>query len=159
MQIQEGSLIPDEELHVKIPDAVDVFSTIDYFANSKVVMFSLPGAFTPICTKEHVPGYVEKFEEFKNKGVNKIACLSVNDAHVMKAWADHLKTENKVDLLADPHGKFSEALGLLKSHGKLLGMRARRSALIAVDGQITHFFVEKKGAFEVSKAEYVLSCV
>lgn len=157
MAIAIGEKIPLSDYQVKIEGAVAFYPTEEYFADAKVVMFSLPGAFTPVCTKKHLPGYLDHHDAFKQKGVDKIACLSVNDAHVMKAWGDDLEIEGRIDLLADPHGSFSQQLGLLKDHGKMLGMRARRSALIAEKGIITHMFVEKKGAFELSTAEHILS--
>ena len=138
MLVSVGSFIPNCDYQVKIEGAVAFYKTSDYFANSKVVMFALPGAFTPTCTKKHLPGYLEHYDVLKQKGVDKIACLSVNDAHVMKAWGEDLEIEGRIDLLADPHGTFSEQLGLLKDHGKMLGMRSRRSALIAEDGVVVH---------------------
>jgi len=157
MAIAIGSKIPPSDYQVKIEGAVAFYPTETYFSNSTVVMFALPGAFTPVCTKKHLPGYLEHHDKLKEKGVDKIACLSVNDAHVMKAWGDDLEIEGRIDLLADPHGTFTQQLGLLKDHGKMLGMRARRSALIAENGVITHMFVEKKGKFELSTAEHILS--
>jgi len=157
MAIAIGEKIPLSDYQVKIEGAVAFYSTEEYFADAKVVMFALPGAFTPVCTKKHLPGYLDHHDALKQKGVDKIACLSVNDAHVMKAWGDDLEIEGRIDLLADPHGTFSQQLGLLKDHGKMLGMRARRSALIAENGIITSIFVEKKGAFELSTAEHILS--
>jgi len=157
MAIAIGEKIPLSDYQVKIEGAVAFYSTEEYFADAKVVMFALPGAFTPVCTKKHLPGYLDHHDALKKKGVDKIACLSVNDAHVMKAWGDDLEIEGRIDLLADPHGTFSQQLGLLKDHGKMLGMRARRSALIAENGIITRIFVEKKGAFELSTAEHILS--
>jgi len=157
MAIAIGEKIPLSDYQVKIEGAVAFYSTEEYFADAKVVMFALPGAFTPVCTKKHLPGYLDHHDALKQKGVDKIACLSVNDAHVMKAWGDDLEIEGRIDLLADPHGTFSQQLGLLKDHGKMLGMRARRSALIAENGIITRIFVEKKGAFELSTAEHILS--
>ena len=157
MAIAIGSKIPASDYQVKIEGAVGFYQTEDYFAGAKVVLFALPGAFTPTCTKKHLPGYLENHNALKQKGVDKIACLSVNDAHVMKAWGDELEVDGRIDLLADPHGSFSDQLGLLKDHGKMLGMRSRRSALIAEDGIVTHIFIEKKGAFELSTAEHILS--
>ena len=157
MAIAIGSKIPASDYQVKIEGAVGFYQTEDYFAGAKVVLFALPGAFTPTCTKKHLPGYLENHNALKRKGVDKIACLSVNDAHVMKAWGDELEVDGRIDLLADPHGSFSDQLGLLKDHGKMLGMRSRRSALIAEDGIVTHIFIEKKGAFELSTAEHILS--
>ena len=157
MIIAIGDKIPASDYQVKIEGAVGFYGTEDYFSGAKVVMFALPGAFTPTCTKKHLPGYLEHFDTLKQRGVDKIACLSVNDAHVMKAWGEELEIRGRIDLLADPHGAFSEQLGLLKDHGKMLGMRARRSALIAEDGLVTHIFVEIKSGFELSTAEHILS--
>ena len=118
MLLNVGDQIPDSKYQIKIEGAVGIYGTAEYFANKKVVMFSLPGAFTPTCTKKHVPGYLENYEALKSKGVDKVACLSVNDAHVMKAWGEELNTQEKIDLLSDPQGEFSKTLGLLKDHGK-----------------------------------------
>ena len=156
MLLNVGDQIPDSKYQIKIEGAVGIYGTAEYFANKKIVMFSLPGAFTPTCTKKHVPGYLENYEALKSKGVDKIACLSVNDAHVMKAWGEELNIEEKIDLLADPSGEFALQLGLLKDHGEMLGKRSRRSALIAEDGVIAEFFIEKKGSFKLSTAEYIL---
>lgn len=156
MAIAIGSKIPASDYQVKIEGAVGFYQTQDYFSGAKVVMFALPGAFTPTCTKKHLPGYLEHYDALKQRGVDKIACLSVNDAHVMKAWGEELKIEGRIDLLADPHGIFSEKLGLLKDHGKMLGMRSRRSALIAEGGLVKHIFVEKKGGFALSTVEHIL---
>ena len=156
MLLNVGDQIPDSKYQIKIEGAVGIYGTAEYFANKKVVMFSLPGAFTPTCTKKHVPGYLENYEALKSKGVDKVAYLSVNDAHVIKAWGEELNTQEKIDLLSDPQGEFSKTLGLLKDHGKMLGERARRSALIAENGVIKHIFLEKKGSFKLSTAEHIL---
>ena len=117
MAIAIGEKIPSFDYQVKIEGAVAFYDTEEYFAGAKVVMFALPGAFTPVCTKKHLPGYLENYDALREKGVNKIACLSVNDAHVMKAWGEDMEINGRIDLLADPHGTFSERLGLLKDHG------------------------------------------
>ena len=151
-----GSKIPQSDVQVKGEGAIGVVRTEDYFKDSKVVMIAIPGAFTPTCSREHLPGFMEHYNTFKSKGVDKIVCLAVNDAHVMKAWGEKMEFNGKIDLLADPIGDFTVKLGLLKSHGIILGKRARRSTMIVEDGIIKHMFVEEKGKFEVSKAENVL---
>lgn len=157
MSFGVGSQIPESDLQVKGEGAIGVVKAQDYFKDAKVVMVAIPGAFTPTCSREHLPGFMEHYEAFKAKGVDKIVCLAVNDAHVMKAWGEKMEFGEKIELLADPVGSFSEKLGLLKSHGIILGKRATRSAMVVENGVVQHLFVEEKGAFEVSKAENVLS--
>ena len=151
-----GSQIPQSDLQVKGEGAIGVVKTEDYFKDSRVVMIAIPGAFTPTCSREHLPGFIEHYDEFRAMGVDKIACLSVNDAHVMKAWGEKMEFGEKIELLADPVGEFSEKLGLLRSHGSILGKRATRSAMVVDNGVVQQIFIEEKGKFEVSKAENVL---
>ena len=159
MDFGVGSQIPQSEVQVKGEGAIGVVKTEDYFKDSKVVMIAIPGAFTPTCSREHLPGFMDHYDDFKAKGVDKIVCMAVNDAHVMKAWGEKMEFGDKIELLADPVGTFSEKLGLLRSHGSILGKRANRSAMIVDNGVVQHLFVEEKGKFEVSKAENVLSYI
>ena len=157
MDFGVGSQIPQSDVQVKGDGAIGVVKTEEYFKNTKVVMIAIPGAFTPTCSREHLPGFMEHYDAFKEKGVDKIACIAVNDAHVMKAWGEKMEFGDKIELLADPVGSFSEKLGILRSHGSILGRRATRSALVVENGIVQHLFVEEKGKFEISKAENVLS--
>ena len=127
------------------------------FAGKKVVMFSLPGAFTPTCSQKHLPGYVEKLPELKAAGVDLVACLSVNDAWVMKAWAEQHEALGKITMLADGSGAFTKALGIeLDLTGYGMGVRAARGVLTIDDGVVTSIDMEAPGKFEVSSAESCL---
>ncbi|MEQ9489312.1 MAG: peroxiredoxin [Alphaproteobacteria bacterium] len=127
-------------------------------AGKKVVIFSLPGAFTPTCSAKHLPGFVEHADAIKAKGVDEICCLAVNDAFVMDAWAKMQGADGKVTMLADGSGAFTKQLGLeLDLVAAGLGMRGQRFALIAEDGVVTHLAVEEAGDFSVSSAEAIIA--
>ena len=131
-------------------------TTDDYFAGKKTVLFAVPGAFTPTCSAKHLPGFVEKASAIKGKGVDQIACISVNDAFVMDAWGKSANADG-IDMLADGNGEFASAMGLeLDVTGGGLGHRMQRFAMVVEDGKITHLNVEEPGAFEVSSADYVM---
>lgn len=132
----------------------------DELFKGKVVLFSVPGAFTPTCSMKHLPGFVGHADSFKAKGVDRIVCLAVNDAFVMKAWGDQNHVEGKVEMLPDGNGTFTKALGLeMDGTGFGLGMRGQRFALLVEDGVVKDVQVEKPGAFEVSSAEAMLGRV
>lgn len=155
--ITTGDTLPDLTLTLATENGPQPVSTADYFGGAKVVLFTLPGAFTPTCSARHLPGYVEKAEALKAKGVDKIACLSVNDAFVMAAWAESAGASGTVDMLADGNAEMAKAMGLDMDASKFgMGTRAVRAALIIEDGKVRDIFVEDPGAFEVSSAEYVL---
>ena len=156
MDFGVGSQIPQSEVQVKGEGAIGVVKTEDYFKDSKVVMIAIPGAFTPTCSREHLPGFMEHYDDFKAKGVDKIVCMAVNDAHVMKAWGDANNVGDKIDMLADPHFALTKALGLDRDMGAILGVRAARCAVIIDDGVVTKMLMEDVGAFEVSSASHVL---
>lgn len=128
------------------------------FGGKRVVLFAVPGAFTPTCSNAHLPGYVVLADEFKAKGVDAICCLSVNDAFVMKAWQDAQNAE-AITMLADGDGSWTRALGLAKETGAFGGVRAQRFALIANDGVVEQLFVETPGKFEVSDAQSLLAAL
>ena len=128
------------------------------FGGKRVVLFAVPGAFTPTCSNAHLPGYVVLADEFKAKGVDAICCLSVNDAFVMKAWQDAQNAE-AITMLADGDGSWTRALGLAKETGAFGGVRAQRFALIANDGVVERLFVEAPGKFEVSDAQSLLAAL
>jgi len=128
------------------------------FGGKTVVLFSVPGAFTPTCDAKHLPGFVQHAEAIKAKGVDTIACMAVNDMFVMNAWGKAGNVGDKVMMLADGNGDYSRALGLeLDARGFGMGIRGQRFALIVKDGVATHVNVEAPGKFEVSTAEYVLN--
>jgi peroxiredoxin len=124
------------------------------FAGKKVVMFTLPGAFTPTCSAQHLPGYVAKLDEIKARGVDIVACLAVNDAWVMKAWAEQHGALGKIVMLADGNAAFSKALGIeVDLSGPVMGQRCRRGLITIEDGEIKTVAMEAPGKFEVSGAE------
>ena len=159
MTLTIGSRIPQLEITTKTADGLDLINTETYFEGRKIIVFSIPGAFTPTCSEKHLPGYLELLDDFKAAGVDAIACIAVNDAHVMLAWAEQQGANGLIDLFADSRFKFSDALGLTTDLGPVLGIRASRSALVVDDGVITHFFKEEPKAFEVSDANSLLSVV
>jgi peroxiredoxin len=156
MTIKVGDRIPNATLNY-LKDGVQAINTDEIFRGKKVVLFSVPGAFTPTCSAKHLPGYVEKFPEFKKRGIE-VACLAVNDAFVMGAWAKDQKTPDGLWMLADGNGTFSKALGLEMDGSAFgLGMRGRRFALYAEDGVVKKINVEAPGEFKVSDADSMLA--
>jgi len=137
------------------PNAVDVAKAT---AGKTIALFALPGAFTPTCSAKHVPGYVEKFEQFKAAGVDEIWCLSVNDAFVMGAWARDQHTHGKVRMLGDGSADFAKATGLvLDLAARSMGLRSNRYSMLVKDGKVTHLNNEAPGKFEVSDADTLLA--
>jgi len=156
MSIQAGERIPNIKLAVMRADGPAELSTDEIFAGKKVVLFALPGAYTPTCSKAHLPGYVVHRDAIVAKGVDTIACLSVNDAFVMGAWGE-AQNAGDILMLADGSGAFTEAVGLtLDLTDKHMGVRSQRYAMVVDDGVVTHLNVEAGGGFEVSDAETVL---
>ena len=157
MTIQVGDRIPSATLMKAGAEGPQPVSTDDYFAGRKIALFSVPGAFTPTCSARHLPGFVERADELKGKGVDEVACVAVNDAFVMGAWGQQAGAEGKVTMLADGNGDFAEALGLTMDGSKFgLGKRGSRWSAIVDDGVVTELNVEEPGAFSVSSAEYML---
>ncbi len=155
MTIQIGDKIPHATLNI-LKDGVQAVNTEELFDGKKVVLFAVPGAFTPTCSAKHLPGYAEKFGEFEKRGIE-VACLSVNDAFVMDAWAKSQDVPEGVHMLADGNAAFAKALGLeLDATAFGMGVRAKRFALYAEDGVVKQLHVEAPGEFKVSSAEYVL---
>ncbi len=160
MTIQVGDRIPSASLRYKTDEGIQEISTDDLFGGKKVVLFSVPGAFTPTCSAKHLPGFVQKAEEFKAKGVDTVACMAVNDAFVMDAWGKDQSVGDKVMMLADGNGDFAKALGLeLDATGVGLGVRGQRFAVVIEDGVVKILNIEQPGAFEVSSAEAVLAAL
>jgi len=157
MTIKVGDKIPPVALKAVTPEGAKDVKTDELFAGKKVVLFALPGAFTPTCSAQHLPGYVTNADALKKKGVDLIACLSVNDAFVMGAWAKDKGVGDKVVMLADGNGDFTRAVGLQLDGSRFgMGQRSQRYALVAQDGVVTHLAVEEPAKFEVSKAETIL---
>ena len=157
MTIKVGDKIPSVVLQQKTADGVQPVKTDDLFKGKKVVLFAVPGAFTPTCSAKHLPGFVQNADKLKQKGIDAIACVAVNDAFVMEAWGKSQSTDGKVMMLADGSAHFAKALGLdLDLMDKGLGMRSQRYAMVVNDGKVEKLFVEAAGKFEVSSAEHVL---
>ena len=135
-------------------------STDDLFSGKKVVLVSVPGAFTPTCSADHLPGFVDHADALKSKNVDTIACMAVNDVFVMDAWGKDRGVGDKVMMLADGNGEYAEALGLsFDASGFGMGTRGQRFAIVVEDGVATHVAIEAPGQFEVSKAEAVLDAL
>ncbi len=155
-QLTVGERVPNMALAVMGDDGPTTISSDAIFNGKKVVLFALPGAFTPTCSNAHLPGYITYYDAIKNKGVDTIACLSVNDAFVMDAWAKQSNVKN-ILMLADGSGNFTRAMGLeWNLVANNMGMRSHRYVVVVDDGVIKHLQVEVAGEFEVSSAERVL---
>ena len=154
--IKPGDRIPEVPLQ-RIRDGVETVDTRTLFDGKKVVLFAVPGAFTPTCSEKHLPGFVEHFGEFRDKGVE-VACLSVNDPFVMQAWGKSQDVPDGMMMLADGNGDFAKALGLeMDASAYGMGTRAKRFALYAEDGVVKQVHVEAPGEYRVSSAEHMLS--
>jgi len=157
MTIKVGDKVPSVKLKQMTAEGVKEVSTDDFFKGKKVVLFAVPGAFTPTCSAKHVPGFVQNDAALKAKGVDAVACLSVNDAFVMGAWGKEQKSDGKVVMLADGNGDFTRAVGLeLDATANGLGKRSKRYAMVVDNGVVKTLNVEAPGAFEVSSAEAIL---
>ncbi|KAF8061946.1 hypothetical protein HT031_004206 [Scenedesmus sp. PABB004] len=157
MVAKVGDKLPDAAAALKLPDCSDI-NVDEVFKGKKVVLFAVPGAFTPTCSKTHAPGFIEHAEALKAKGVDTIACVSVNDPFVMDAWAKSLNAGSALLFLADGNGTFTEALGLeLDGSGFGLGKRSRRYAMVVDDGVITKLNLEEGGGLTCSAANDVLA--
>jgi glutaredoxin/glutathione-dependent peroxiredoxin len=160
MTIQIGQTLPDIDIAV-VDDGAEVqrTSTSSLFAGRKVVLFAVPGAFTPTCSERHLPGYVKHFEEFKARGLE-VYCMAVNDAYVLKAWAASQRAPSGLKMLADGNGSFAKSLGLdMDGTAYGMGVRARRFALYAEDGVVKLLHVESPGELRVTTAEAMLAAV
>ena len=157
MTIKVGDPIPSVKLMTPTAEGPKEVSTDEIFKAKKVVLFAVPGAFTPTCSIKHLPGFVQNAAAIKAKGVDTIVCMAVNDAFVLGAWAKDQHVDGAIAMLADGSGAFTKALGLeLDLVARGLGVRAQRFALIAEDGKVTHLAVEQPGGFDVSRAEAIL---
>lgn len=158
MTIQVGDFIPNVTLNY-LKDGVQAINTDELFKGRKVVLFSVPGAFTPTCSAKHLPGYVSRLDAFKHKGIE-VACVAVNDAFVMDAWAKSQGVPEGLYMLADGNGSFTQALGLeMDGTAFGLGIRGKRFALYAEDGVVRQLHVEAPGEFKVSDADSMLNAL
>ncbi|MGD8384443.1 MAG: peroxiredoxin [Lysobacterales bacterium] len=159
MSIKVGDRIPTTVLTQMTDQGPQPVSTDEYFAGRKVVVFAVPGAFTPTCSAKHLPGFIEHRDEFADKGVDAVACMAVNDVFVMHAWGKDANAEG-IDMLADGNGEFTAALGLeMDASAFGMGTRSQRFALVADDGVVTQLLIEAPGEFRVSSAESVLAAL
>ena len=157
MTIKVGDKVPSATLREMTADGPKPVSTDDLFAGKKVALFALPGAFTPTCSAKHVPGFVQNSAALKEKGIDTIACVSVNDAFVMGAWSKDQGAGDKVRMLADGNGEFTRAVGLVMDGSKFgMGERSQRYSMVVDNGVVKTLNVEQPGAFEVSSAEHML---
>ena len=158
MTIQAGEKMPSGVFGVMTDAGPGDISTEELFAGKKVVLVSVPGAFTPTCSASHLPGYVNQADELLAKGVDSIACMSVNDVFVMHAWGEDQQVADKVMMLADGNGEYARALDLeMDGTAFGMGMRSQRFAIIVDDGVAQHVAVEAPGKLEVSKVESILA--
>jgi peroxiredoxin len=160
MTIQVGDKMPEGSFGIMTESGPGAISTDELFSGKKVVLVSVPGAFTPTCTMQHLPGFVEQAEALKAEGVDTVACMAVNDVFVMDAWGKDRGVGDKVLMLADGNGDYAQALDLvMDGTGFGMGMRGQRFAIVVEDGTATHVAVEAPGQFEVSKVEAIMQAI
>lgn len=158
MTIKVGDSVPSMKLMTATAEGPREVSTDDLFKGRKVVLFAVPGAFTPTCSAKHLPGFLANHDAIRAKGVDAIIATAVNDAFVLGAWARDQKVAERVVMLADGSAQLARAMGLeLDLTARGLGVRSQRYAMIVEDGKVTHLAVEAPGGFEVSTAEAVLA--
>ena len=158
MPIKVGDRLPEAKFRMMTSEGPAWKTTDEVFKGKKVVLFAVPGAFTPTCSVKHLPSFVQNADALKAKGVDTIACIAVNDAFVMAAWGKEQGVDGKITMLADGSAAFTKALGLeLDLVARGMGTRSQRYALIAQDGKVTHLAVEPPGGFDVSRAESILA--
>lgn len=156
MTIQTGDKLPDLPLTIATPEGPRPTTTGEYFAGRKVALFAVPGAYTPTCSAKHLPSFIDKAADLKGKGVDEIACTSVNDPFVMAAWSRESGADG-ITMLADGNGQFAQSIGLSMDAGKFgMGTRSQRYSMIVNDGVVEQLNVEEPGAYQVSGAETLL---
>ena len=157
MTISKGDKLPAATFTKMTENGPEQVDSESFFKGRKVAIFSVPGAFTPTCSAKHLPGFIEKAEDLKTKGVDEIACTAVNDAFVMGAWSKSAGADGKVTMLADGNGDFAESVGLTMDGSKFgMGKRGQRFSMIVNDGVVEELNVEQPGEFKVSSAEHML---
>ncbi|QXT37658.1 peroxiredoxin [Sphingomonas sanguinis] len=157
MTIKVGDRLPAANLVKVTPEGPEQVNTTDYFAGKRVALFAVPGAFTPTCSAQHLPGFIAQADAVKAKGVDEIACTSVNDVFVMKAWRQ-TNEASAITMLADGNADFAKAIGLTLDGTKFgMGTRSQRYTMLVNDGVVEQLFVEAPGEFKVSSAEHLLS--
>ena len=157
MTIAKGDTLPATTFTTMTANGPEPVSSESFFKGRKIALFSVPGAFTPTCSARHLPGFIDKAEALKAKGVDEIACTAVNDPFVLGAWSKSAGADGKVTMLADGNGDFAKAVGLEMDGSKFgLGTRGQRFSMVIVDGVVEKMFVEAPGEFKVSAADYML---
>ena len=158
MTISKGDRIPHAQLTVMTKQGPSPLDAAELMAEGTTVLFAVPGAFTPTCSAQHLPGFIEHADEIYKKGVDRIVCMAVNDVFVIDAWGKSAEVGDKIIMAADGNADFTQALGL-EMDGRAFGMglRAQRFAMIVRDGEVADILVEAPGEFQVSSAEHVLS--
>ncbi|MAK60595.1 MAG: peroxiredoxin [Ponticaulis sp.] len=157
MSISVGDTLPETTFMTMGANGPEPVSSKDFFAGQTVALFAVPGAFTPTCSAKHLPGFKEKAAELQGKGIDKIACTSVNDVFVMNAWGEDQSVGEDIVMLADGNGNFAKAIGLeLDGSGFGMGSRSQRYSMVVTDGKVTQLNVESGPSFEVSSADYML---
>jgi glutaredoxin/glutathione-dependent peroxiredoxin len=158
MTIKVGDALPETKFTKMTENGPEGVESADFFKGRRVALFSVPGAFTPTCSAKHLPGYIDKAEELKAKGIDEVAGTAVNDAFVMGAWGKSAGADGKVTLLGDGNGDFAKAVGLTMDGSKFgLGQRGQRFSMVVNDGKVEQLNVEAPGEFKVSSAEHMLS--
>ena len=156
MTIRIGDTLPSAKLTKLTGDGLEPIDTAEYFKGRKVALFAVPGAFTPTCSAQHLPGYVDRADELKAKGIDEIACTAVNDPFVLGAWSEQNNAAG-VTMLADGNGDFADALGLSMDGTKFgMGKRSQRYAMVVNDGVVESIDVEEPGEFRVSSADHLI---
>ncbi|MBW2713079.1 MAG: peroxiredoxin [Deltaproteobacteria bacterium] len=157
MTIAIGDKIPEAILHSMSGDKMEEVSTTAFFSGKRIVLFGVPGAFTPGCSRVHLPGFIDHAADFQQKGIDGVACMSVNDAFVMEAWSS-LQGAGEITMLADGNSSFTQAMGIEMDASNFgMGKRCQRFAMVVQDGVVEKFFLEPSGKITVSAAENVLS--
>jgi peroxiredoxin (alkyl hydroperoxide reductase subunit C) len=160
VSIAPGERIPSVSIKQATPEGGKEVDPTELFAGKNVVMFSLPGAFTPTCSKKHLPGFLARYDEFRAQGIDLVACLSVNDAWVMQAWADAHSVDGRIVMLADGSALFTRALGIESDKTKdQMGIRSRRGAFVIRDNVVETVELEEPGQFGVSSADACMTRV
>lgn len=159
MAIEEGGRLPEATMHMIRDGAPAAVTTSELFSGKKVVLFAVPGAYTPTCSEQHLPGFVANADAIRGRGVDSIVCVAVNDAFVMDAWGQE-RDAGGITMVGDGNGDFTRALGLeMDGRGFGLGTRSQRYAMVVEDGTVTKLAVEGPGQFDVSRAEAILEAL
>ncbi len=157
MSIAVGQNVPSVPVFTIGENGPEKFDFAEYCAGAKVVLFSVPGAYTPTCSAKHLPGFVERSDAVKAKGIDKVACIAVNDPFVMKAWGQDNQAAGKVDMLSDGNAELAKAMGLeMDASGAGLGLRSKRYAMVIENGVVTSLHIDGPGVFEETSVEAVL---